>query len=235
MKSKDKIVSDSLLLILFWIVSSDDQVDDAELAFLSQYVGADYGDSSKVQYMLQRVKSATVEDYYEAITTLRKLTKQVRVSAVTLAIGVAVSDGRLAIPENHILRLLSDSLLDSQSEFEELYSELTGNQFPKAGDPSSKQWWDSKSSGSSRSKDGSYSERGYSNRASRASDEFSRSEALKVLGLAEGASSEEIKKAYRKLTSLHHPDKFHLLGDEAVQAANIIYRKILEAYEVLKQ
>ena len=37
-----------------------------------------------------------------------------------------------------------------------------------------------------------------------------KSEALKILGLADGASDDEIKKAHRKLVIAHHPDKFPL-------------------------
>lgn len=47
-----------------------------------------------------------------------------------------------------------------------------------------------------------------------------------VLGIAKGASADEIKKAYRKLAVQYHPDKAG--GDEAK------FKEIGEAYEVLK-
>lgn len=47
-----------------------------------------------------------------------------------------------------------------------------------------------------------------------------------VLGVAKGASADEIKKAYRKLAVKHHPDKEG--GDEAK------FKEINEAYEILK-
>lgn len=49
-----------------------------------------------------------------------------------------------------------------------------------------------------------------------------------VLGVGRGASSEEIKKAYRKLTRQHHPDANK--GDASAEAK---YKEINEAYEVL--
>ena len=47
----------------------------------------------------------------------------------------------------------------------------------------------------------------------------------KTLGVARGASADEIKKAYRKLAHVHHPDKSG--GDEAK------FKEINEAYQVL--
>ena len=46
-----------------------------------------------------------------------------------------------------------------------------------------------------------------------------------TLGVARGASADEIKKAYRKLAHTHHPDKKG--GDEAK------FKEINEAYQVL--
>ncbi len=50
-----------------------------------------------------------------------------------------------------------------------------------------------------------------------------------LLGLARGASADEIKKAYRKLAMQHHPDRNP--GD---QAAEHKFKEINEAYDVLK-
>ena len=49
-----------------------------------------------------------------------------------------------------------------------------------------------------------------------------------VLGVAQGATGEEIKKAYRKLAIVHHPDKNP--GDE--EAAER-FKEIQEAHETL--
>jgi preprotein translocase subunit Sec63 len=51
-----------------------------------------------------------------------------------------------------------------------------------------------------------------------------------VLGVAKGASDDEIKKAYRKLAMKHHPDRNQ--GD-AAKAAEEKFKEAKEAYEML--
>jgi DnaJ-domain-containing protein 1 len=54
-----------------------------------------------------------------------------------------------------------------------------------------------------------------------------------ILGLEKGASLKQIKKAFRKLAHAHHPDKVAHLGEGSVKQAEVIFRKIKDAYELL--
>ena len=56
---------------------------------------------------------------------------------------------------------------------------------------------------------------------------------MSILGVRKGASMYEIKKAYRRLAQIHHPDKFSTLGDEAKEAAKINFQRIKDAYDYL--
>lgn len=58
-----------------------------------------------------------------------------------------------------------------------------------------------------------------------------RKDYYKILGVSKTATSAEIKKKFRKLALKHHPDK--VKGDEEKAAAELEFRKIGEAYEVL--
>ncbi|MEW6519615.1 MAG: DnaJ domain-containing protein [Thermodesulfobacteriota bacterium] len=55
-----------------------------------------------------------------------------------------------------------------------------------------------------------------------------------VLGLQPGASFEEIKKAYRKLSMTYHPDKVGHLGEEFKGVAEEKMKEINAAYQYLK-
>eukprot|EP01023_Acetabularia_acetabulum_P018632 TRINITY_DN19408_c0_g2_i1.p1 TRINITY_DN19408_c0_g2~~TRINITY_DN19408_c0_g2_i1.p1 ORF type:complete len:267 (-),score=47.49 TRINITY_DN19408_c0_g2_i1:18-818(-) len=52
-----------------------------------------------------------------------------------------------------------------------------------------------------------------------------------VLNVSKSASQEDIRKAYRKLASVVHPDKH--TNDELAQAAKTCFTRLTEAYEVL--
>jgi uncharacterized membrane protein YkvA (DUF1232 family) len=55
-----------------------------------------------------------------------------------------------------------------------------------------------------------------------------------ILEIEEGASEEEIKRAYRLLAGKYHPDKVEHLGDEFKELAERRFKKIQQAYEELR-
>jgi DnaJ like chaperone protein len=58
--------------------------------------------------------------------------------------------------------------------------------------------------------------------------------AYKILEVDSSASDAEIKKAYRKLAMLHHPDKVSHLGEQVQRGAKVKFQKISDAYELVK-
>lgn len=57
----------------------------------------------------------------------------------------------------------------------------------------------------------------------------------KILGIDKNASTEEIKKAYRKLAIEFHPDKVAYLGENIRKDAELKFKKINEAYDKIKK
>ena len=67
------------------------------------------------------------------------------------------------------------------------------------------------------------------------SGSISVSEAYDILGVEGNASDAEIKKAYRVLAMMYHPDKFYSLGDEAIRQATESMKQINMAWDVVKE
>lgn len=77
----------------------------------------------------------------------------------------------------------------------------------------------------------------YSSHPNQAPSQDQISNAYSVLGVEETAADSEIKKAYRRLMSQHHPDKLISKGlpEEMIQVATDKSQQILKAYELIKR
>ena len=54
-----------------------------------------------------------------------------------------------------------------------------------------------------------------------------------ILGIAPGATGEEIRSAYRRLAAQYHPDKVQHLGKELQELAEARFKEIQQAYDYL--
>ncbi len=70
-----------------------------------------------------------------------------------------------------------------------------------------------------------------------ASNRLTLTQAYKILGIDKGSSEAEVKKAYRRLMSQHHPDKLVAKGlpDEMIALATEKTQEIRKAYELIKE
>lgn len=70
-----------------------------------------------------------------------------------------------------------------------------------------------------------------------ASNKLTLSQAYKILGVNKNSSEAEVKKAYRRLMSQHHPDKLVAKGlpDEMIALATEKTQEIRKAYELIKK
>ena len=68
-------------------------------------------------------------------------------------------------------------------------------------------------------------------------DSLTLTQAYKILGIKKDSSEAEVKKAYRRLMSQHHPDKLVAKGltDEMIQLATEKTQEIRKAYDLIKK
>ena len=59
--------------------------------------------------------------------------------------------------------------------------------------------------------------------------------ALAVLGLTPGASKADVRRAYRRMAQLHHPDRFYYESKHQVALASARFQRIKNAYDYLMQ
>jgi len=73
--------------------------------------------------------------------------------------------------------------------------------------------------------------------AASTSDTLTLDQSYKILGISKGSSEPEIKKAYRRLMSQHHPDKLVSKGlpDEMIALATEKTQEIRKAYDLIKK
>ena len=210
----------SVIAILAWIAASDGQVDEAEQILLCQLSKTS---DQNTQIAIEIGKRNRVYGLRLASNLITKMGKQQSELLVVLAVGMCLADGYVKPSETHILLYLADLTGVGFLRLNSIFREATGHSFPELGDPSSAHFWKTREGTRSRG----------SRTGSTSSHLDRRSEAFAILGLSNASTEKEIKAAYRRLASIHHPDRFSTLGPEAIQAASKTFRRIKEAHDIL--
>lgn len=127
-----------------------------------------------------------------------------------IQLSTALADSELHSEEQRILLSIAEQLGFKRREFEQLLARSTAEKF--------------------------YSRYQSNHRQTKSTQEVI-STSYKLLGVSEGCSDSELKKAYRRLMSQHHPDKLVSKGlpEEMMKLATVKTQEIKEAYERIKQ
>ena len=129
---------------------------------------------------------------------------------IEIQIVAATADGAVAHPEMQILYKIGKAFRIAPNRIEQLVEMVIAQQSFNRG----------RHSGSNANRGGP-----------------SINEAYKVLGISADANKQEIKRAYRKLISQHHPDKLVSKGmpEEMIEVATEKSQEIQAAYDMIKK
>lgn len=237
MKFKDYLVNSGfsvgscVTLVLCWIMTCDEEVSEREITFIRSFCSPI--DWEFVSSFLEAGPRDISDDVVLALRLLDKnLDLDGRSKLIQLLFGLVIADNRLSHSELHVIRFVADLFGVMPKSLNNIYCSITGKDLPEPADPSSKKWWISLEE--KRKKERTQQNRDEEEREEkRYFSEEKISWAFSVLGLELGAPLEAIKQSFRRLCNQHHPDRFTKLGPEAVAAANVIFARINEAYEIL--
>ena len=216
----------SLALILAWIAICDDAPGEEKLQAFTGLANQ-WSLGQAVPSLLSIAKADCLRSIQLASEIIQLVVTDSTVSAtIDVCIALAASDNYLSTPENFILRYVA-KLVCTDYYLSTRYKVVTGTELPVVGDPSSLVWW--------KQREGSKDEQRKSNSNPSQPRPISkeRLRALFVLGLDESATDKDIHAAYRRLSQVHHPDKYHAAGPEAVKAATETFKRINAAFDLL--
>ncbi|HBJ36803.1 MAG TPA: molecular chaperone DnaJ [Planctomycetaceae bacterium] len=206
-----------VVAILSWIASSDGDVDDDEKELLAKFLTKS---ESQNQVAIEVGQRGSAEGLRLACQVITQMNAEQRELLVVLSMGMCLADGYLKPSESHILLFLVDLTGIGFHRLNQLFFDATGENFPDTSDVSSAVWWNKRQSQQS---------------STGATHSQKTMESFAILGLNSNATIEEIKAAYLRLASIHHPDRFSSLGPEAVEAASKSFRRIKDAFDYLME
>jgi len=233
--------------VLAWISALDGEVDQQEMEYLRTPRTLPHGLTT--EELMKRVNHRSAKRTATAIRLVAEsLDQRERTKFLELAILVTLADGRIHQSELHAIGLLADAFRYGSYWLKALFKQVSGRSMPEPGDPSSTAWWVGKGEGSSRDRqqdrdqsDDEYRERQREQRNEQHEETRARTAthdvawARGVLGVDDQATHDEIRKQFNLMSKSTHPDRFATVGDECVSAANVLFRNVREAYEILKE
>lgn len=223
------------MALLAW-VSACDGVTPGKQEFLARVFDA-VGEADDLRRVFQIAQASSADDLELASRHVqRKLGRARRRLLLELAIAVAYQDGKLSTPENHALQYLADLLGVRPRSFFKLYRLLTGQGFPVLDDLDSADWWERRDAGQTPVGEWQIPEGSATLVDVTTSAEpppLSRAEALRLLGVDEGADADAIHAAYRQVAKRRHPDHFANLGPAATVVATGLFQRVNLAHKML--
>jgi DnaJ like chaperone protein len=182
-----------------------------KMAYLHRYFDQHFADSKTDFMNSMKVSYQHPVDLQSVSTWLKRnlRSQSQRSQLLYFLAGLSAVDGSINPHEKQYLRQLSDLLDISQKDFQSIMA-----MYSKHED--------------------AYHDQFKQRRApSKPRRHYKREKAAEILGVSLSASADEIKKAYRSLAKVHHPDRFATESESQQKIAKERFVKIQLAYELL--
>jgi DnaJ like chaperone protein len=202
----------ALMVLIASVMKADGAVKRSELDFVKRFLLQNYGEEQGKQML--KVLQQMVEQDIPIVDVCAQIKVNTdyttRYHMVDFLFGIGGADGAFQQSELNMLRLISQYLGISQSDYTSIYERHVGSGYS------------------------GYS--GYSqNSGSSARSGYTGKDPYKVLGITKDASDDDVRKAYRKMAMKYHPDRVAGMGEEMQRNAAEQMKEINQAYDEIKR
>lgn len=200
-----------ILALVSVILTKDKKVLQSELNYVKRFLNRNFSEDEAQQYLLKfreyTQKSLSVEKICIKLNQVLDISEKRQI--LHLVIGAAVADRELTEAELYEIYKIGQHLRINKITVDSL---LSMHSFTFKGQQQNRQ-------------------QQYRRRSSTTT---SLSQAYKILEITPQATEKEVKKAYRKLAVIYHPDKVMNMGKNYQNSAKEKFQKIQAAYEQIK-
>ncbi len=242
LRSSNNWILDAVRFAAVWVAYSDHEIQEVEHAALEAMV-PDRPGGVPLSVIIDAIQRASASQDYRVTAQVFKsiregLSDKSKTAFLQLIIDIIRADGRVSQGERHAVLFLAD-LIGRSSEAHKLFLEATGLRLDELADLSDPGYWENLDASRRQQHNQEQADAQDSKRERRQGKHASpgdprRVEALAILGLVGEPSTDDIRAAYRRLTQIHHPDRYTSLGAEALEHATRNFQRIQAAYSVLK-
>lgn len=224
-----------MLVLLAFVMKADGKLKSSELDSVKSTIRRYYKKEDKQKAALKEFQ-IILENQYDLKTICDNINDHLDdVGVVELfmeLLAVAYADDNFSDKEKPVIKKIRDFLGLTTQEYQRIYALFMKKRqdgYYRAKKTKAKE--KNKSSYQSYNYDQKQKEEQQSSRIITIEEQ----EAYDILGVVYDTTDEEVKKAYRALAVMYHPDKVARLGDEAIRQATESMKKINEAWMIVKE
>ncbi|MBI3134854.1 MAG: TerB family tellurite resistance protein [Bacteroidetes bacterium] len=199
---------DALIALVAAMVKADGKVSAEEIDVVEKKLKAEYtsGDYKRAAQKLKIELDKTTLNIDDPASIIEvEFSASEKIQLLHLLVKIAVADGLLTTTENHLLQQITAKI---GVPYRTLDSLLAMHRFRHE-----------------------YTEYQYKKQKTTTTSQLEN--AYKILEITAAATNQEIKKAYKKLAIIHHPDKVAHLGENAQKTAAEKFKLIVGAYDLI--